>query len=108
MNIAIFIITISKAEVNVLYCDCRKKTARGKDDTMGEPMEILLMGMTDAGCTKEEIKRAVCFLEAGSMIKLTRFLRQCRCSLMEQMHESQKRVDRMDYLIRQSKKLMAK
>ena len=75
---------------------------------MGEPMEILLTGMADAGCTQEEIKRAVCLLKAGSSNELTRFLKQCRCVLMEQMHESQERVDRMDYLIRQTDKLNVK
>ena len=75
---------------------------------MGKPIESLLTGMTDAGCTNEEIKRAVCLLEAGSPNELTRFLKQCRCSLMEQMHESQERVDRMDYLIRQTEKMDVK
>ncbi len=75
---------------------------------MSEQTDDLLTGMADAGCTKEEIKRAVCFLKAGSFNELTKFLRQCRCALMEQMHESQKRVDRMDYLIRQTEKFSVK
>ena len=75
---------------------------------MSEQAESLLMGMADAGCTKEEIKRAGCFLEADSFGELTKFLKQCRCTLMEQMHESQKRVDRMDYLIRQTEKFSVK
>ena len=75
---------------------------------MSEQAESLLTGMADAGCTKEEIKRAGCFLKAGSFDELTKFLKQCRRALMEQMHESQKRVDRMDYLIRQTEKFSVK
>ena len=75
---------------------------------MSEQAESLLAGMADAGCTKEEIKRAGCFLKAGCFDGLTKFLKQCRCALMEQMHESQKRVDRMDYLIRQTEKFSVK
>ncbi len=75
---------------------------------MSEQTENLLAGMADAGCTKEEIQRAGCFLNAGSFIELTKFLKQCRCALIEQMHESQNRVDRMDYLIRQTEKFSVK
>ena len=91
----------------MLSCDCQKD-GRRKDEVMSEQTESLLTGMADAGCTREEIKRAGCFLEAGSFKELTKFLRQCRCALMEQMHESQKRVDRMDYLIRQTEKFSVK
>ena len=85
-----------------------KEVGHRKDEAMSEQAESLLMGMADAGCTKEEIKRAGCFLEADSFDELTKFLKQCRCTLMEQMHESQKRVDRMDYLIRQTEKFSVK
>lgn len=72
---------------------------------MREQMENLLTGMADAGCTNAEIKGAEQFMEAGSFDELTKHLRKCRCVLLEQMHESQKRVDRMDYLIRQVEKI---
>ena len=29
---------------------------------------------------------------------------KCRCDLVEEMHDSQRKVDRMDYLIRQAQK----
>ena len=85
-----------------------EKIGRRKDEIMSEQTENLLAGMAEAGCTKEEIKRAGCFLNAGSFNELTKFLKQCRCALIEQMHESQNRVDRMDYLIRQTEKLSVK
>ena len=94
--------------MSTCYTVIVKKAGRRKGEIMGEQTESLLTGMADAGCTEEEIKRAGCFLRAGSFIELTKFLKQCRCALMEQMHESQKRVDRMDYLIRQTEKLSVK
>ena len=104
----IFIITISEKKVNVLSYRCRKEAGRRKDEIMSEQTENLLTGMADAGCTKEEIQRAGCFLNAGSFNELTKLLKQCRCALIEQMHESQNRVDRMDYLIRQTEKFSVK
>ena len=71
---------------------------------MSEQTENLLMGMADAGCKAEEIEKAERILQAGSLSELTKVLKQCRCALMEQMHESQKQVDLMDYLIRKTEK----
>ncbi len=71
---------------------------------MCEQTERLLTGMADAGCTQEEIQRARCFLKTGNLSELTKFLKQCRCGLLDRMHESQKRVDLMDYLIRKTEK----
>ena len=71
---------------------------------MSEQTENLLAGMADAGCKAEEIEKAERILQAGNLSELTRFLKQCRCALIEQMHESQKRVDLMDYLIRKAEK----
>ena len=44
--------------------------------------------------------------EAGRARDLIRHLRICRCELMDILHESQKRVDRVDTLIRQIEKTM--
>ena len=85
-----------------------EKTVLGKDEMMSEQTESLLSGMADAGCRAEEICRAERILKEGSPSELTKFLKQCRCDLLEQMHESQKRVDLMDYLIRKAEKLSMK
>ena len=71
---------------------------------MSEPIENLLTGMADAGCGAEEIEQAERILQAGELGELTRFLKQCRRGLLDRMHESQKRVDLMDDLIRQTEK----
>ena len=49
--------------------------------------EQLIQGLSDAGCTLHQMKVQ-------------------RCTLIEQMHESQRKVDRMDFLIRNQEKQM--
>ena len=49
-------------------------------------------------------RRAKALYEAGDMDGLVKYLRKCRCDLVEEMHDSQRKVDRMDYLIRQTQK----
>ena len=88
----------------MLYCRCQKKVGLGKGEGMSEQTESLLTGMADAGCKAEEIEKAERILQTGSLSELTRFLKQCRCGLLDRMHESQKRVDLMDYLIRKTEK----
>ena len=71
---------------------------------MNERLENLATGLLDAGCGQGAVEKAKRLLKAGNMEDLIRHLRLCRCELMEDLHKSQKRVDRMDYLIRQTEK----
>ena len=90
--------------MSTCYTVIVKKAGRRKDEIMSEQTKSLLTGMSDAGCKAEEIEKAERILQAGSLSELTRFLKQCRCGLLDRMHESQKRVDLMDYLIRKTEK----
>ncbi len=69
-------------------------------------MEInaLIENLSDNGCSREGTSRAKALYEAGDMDGLVKYLRKCRCALVEEMHDSQRKVDRMDYLIRQTQK----
>ncbi len=60
--------------------------------------------LTDAGCGEGAIETAQRLLAAGQTRELIRFLRLCRCDLMDELHEKQRRVDRMDLLIRKTEK----
>lgn len=60
--------------------------------------------LTDAGFPGEAISEAVRLCEAGQKEDLVRFLRAKRCDLIEELHESQKKIDRFDYMIRQTEK----
>lgn len=75
---------------------------------MKEQLNRLLEGMVDAGCSRDEIQTAQRLAKTGDGAALRKHLRKCRCGLIDEMHESQKRVDCMDYLIRQVEKMAAK
>ena len=59
--------------------------------------------MTDAGCSEPTIRRAEHFYQNGSTEDLMRCLRSCRCDALEELHEKQKQLDRLDKLIREAK-----
>ena len=60
--------------------------------------------LSDAGFTNDTISKAVRLCEAGQKDELVRFLRVKRCDMIEELHESQKKIDRFDYMIRQAEK----
>ena len=53
----------------------------------------------------DTVNEAVRLYKAGNKDDLKRFLRSKRCDLIEQMHENQKRIDRFDFVIRQSERI---
>ena len=73
---------------------------------MNVQKENLVIALSDAGFSQETIEKAEPLWEAGRARDLIRHLRLCRCELMDILHESQKRVDRVDTLIRQTEKTM--
>ena len=66
--------------------------------------EKILENLSDMGCDDKQI----CFMkkmyEEGDTDIFLRELWKCRCHLMDELHESQKKVDNMDFLIRQIQK----
>lgn len=56
--------------------------------------------MRELGCSREAVREAERLIRAGTPEELIRCLRRCRCELMEDLHECQKRVDHLDVLIR--------
>ena len=65
-------------------------------------LETILTAMADAGCADDELVKAKQLYGTAAGEEWLRFLRRCRCGRMEELHESQCRVDCMDYLIRQT------
>ena len=61
--------------------------------------------MKDAGCSAEAISRAENLYEAGAIEDLVRCLRSCRCQALEEIHQKQKQLDRLDMLIRDTKNM---
>ena len=68
--------------------------------------EQLIQSLSDAGCDKETAVRIGTLYESGSFDEVLHQLKKERCVLVEQMHESQRRVDRIDFLIRNQEKQM--
>ena len=68
--------------------------------------EQLIQGLSDAGCSAEAAKRIGSLYEAGSFNEVLHQMKLQRCVLIDEMHESQRRVDRMDFLIRDQEKQM--
>lgn len=71
---------------------------------MNKELEKILTNLSDAGCGSDELQKARQLYEAGDTEALIRFFRKCRCSRMDELHESQRKVDCLDYLIRQTAK----
>ncbi len=62
--------------------------------------EQLMQGLTDAGCNADTAAMIASLYESGSYGEMLHQMRKQRCELIDRMHESQRRVDRMDFLIR--------
>ena len=71
---------------------------------MDGELEKILTNLSDAGCGREELQNARQLYEAGDTEALIRYFRKCRYGRMEELHESQRKVDCLDYLIRQMTK----
>ena len=68
--------------------------------------EKLIQGLSDAGCSMETAEKIGTLYEAGSYEEMLHQMKVQRCMLVEKMHESQRKVDRMDFLIRNQEKQM--
>ena len=76
-----------------------KTGRRNKMDTVK-----ILENLSDMGCDDKQIYFMKKMYEEGDTDTLLRDLRKCRCHLMDELHESQRKVDNMDFLIRQIQK----
>lgn len=59
--------------------------------------------MEDSGCSTAAIRRAETLYQGGAVEELIRCLRSCRCDALEEIHEKQRQLDRLDMLIRDTK-----
>lgn len=68
--------------------------------------ERLMQGLKDSGCSEEAAARICSLCSTGNYEEMLHQMKRQRCALVEEMHESQKKVDRMDYLIHMQEKQM--
>ena len=66
--------------------------------------ENLKQALTDVGCSQETIAAFLKASEAGQESESIRLLRLHRCKLLENLHEEQKKLECLDYLLYQLKK----
>ena len=71
---------------------------------MNEELNQMLNNLSDAGCGQEELEHAAQLYETGDAEALLRHFRKCRSRRMDELHEVQRKVDRLDFLIRQRTK----
>ena len=60
--------------------------------------------LTDLGCSPEKAARLAELVEANRLAEAKQQLRCLRCDLMEELHACQRRVDQLDWLIRETEK----
>ena len=91
----IYILFISEIFVNRLHCIHGGYVVELKN---------MIKDLSNLGCKNEYGDVAIKLYETGQREELIRYLKKCRCGLVDEMHESQRRVDRIDMLIRQVEK----
>ena len=58
------------------------------------------ISLTDAGCSNSQADEIIRMCENGSMNNALHLMRKNRCALMDELHESGRKVDCLDLLIR--------
>ena len=69
-------------------------------DTWG----IFYQNLIDAGCDQEMVRQCVILAKAAEKTDLLRLLSKHRSILLRTVHENQKRIDHLDFLIYQMSK----
>ena len=60
--------------------------------------------LLDTGCNDESAAFVNQLVQAGRLSDALHEMKVIRCDLMDELHQSQRRVDCLDYLIRQTEK----
>ena len=61
---------------------------------------MIIADMMAAGCSQADTDRVRRMHEAGMDEEILQCLRKCRCDMMDELHDKQRNVDRLDRLIR--------
>lgn len=65
----------------------------------GGHTDDLVQNLKDAGCGSQTIETVCRLYRNGQVQEAVKTLRKYRCSLMDSLHESQGRVDCLDFLV---------
>ena len=69
-----------------------------------EHKNAVMCNLLDAGCSDKSAAFIDQLVQAGRLSDALHEMKVIRCDLMEALHQSQRRVDCLDYLIRQTEK----
>ena len=80
---------------------------QGGDDMpeVSDTKSIFLQNLIDAGCGPELVRQCVVLAQQKETSELIRVLSRHRKILLDTIHQSEKRIDCLDYLIYHLKKL---
>ncbi|MBO6046217.1 MAG: hypothetical protein J6P61_00535 [Erysipelotrichaceae bacterium] len=67
-------------------------------------LELLLLNLESSGCSIQSAIEIRKLYEAGHLDDALLMIRKHRCSLMDDIHESSRKVDHLDFLIRHMQK----
>ena len=67
-------------------------------------VEKMRSGLADAGCASDETDDIVQMCMSGNTKDALHRMKKKRCRLMDELHESGRKVDLLDILIRQTEK----
>ena len=67
-------------------------------------LKEMIEDLSALGCESKDEDKAKKLYESGQMEDLIKCLKKCRCTLMDEMHESQRKVDKIDLIIRSAEK----
>ena len=60
--------------------------------------------LTEIGCSADKREQILSLLAADRLPEARQRMRGLRCGLMEELHVTQRRVDQLDWLIRETEK----
>ena len=69
-------------------------------------IEQMKVSLADAGCSVSDVSEIIRMYENGSIKNTLHLMKKSRCVLMDELHESGRKVDCLDLLIRRMEKEM--
>ena len=65
---------------------------------------ILIQNLVDAGCDSQTVWACLCLVEEERQAQLLRILAQQKDALLDTVHQSQRQIDCLDFLVYQIKR----
>lgn len=66
--------------------------------------QVVIQNLQDAGCTQKMVQRIMTQLEKNDFEELSKLLEQHRSCLLNLIHDKEKQIDCLDYLVYQIKR----